>query len=751
LALYCFDDVQVDTGAFRVERAGEPVALEPKAYDLLVLLLERPGQLVTKQEILDAVWPRTAVTDNALTRIVAHLRKALGDDAREARYIETVPTRGYRWRTPVERREPGPKTPSAASPMVPPASRRWPRRTLALTALAIVAAAAALSLAYRQGLTRGPETPVLLSVWPTQVTVSPRLDVFPALAPDGRAVAYASDRSGGFEIVLKSLVPGATERALTSDGEQNVQPAWSPDGGYLAYHSMRRGGIWILPALGGVPRQVSDFGSDPAWSPDGTRLAFQSDPLADIAPGAFGANVPSTIWSVGRDGSDRRRVTSSADPVGGHAAPAWSPDGRRIVFTVYSAEPQRLWSVPAEGGAATLVDVAHGAMFDPVFTADGRWIYYATGGPFIVRVPIEPETGRRRGPHEAIATPGLAGVRHLSIAGDGQRLAMASLSLSSNLWTVDVASGTGEAAGAPRPLTDDTSRRKTTPAWSPDGRWIAYTGSRGGPGSDIFVMSAADARAVPVTAGELTGPVANPGGPVNYRPTWLPDSARVAFLANDRGRTLLRVADVGSRRTESLLELGPDGPADAVRRTAFNAMLVHPLAPGAREVAFSDVEPTTGMRRLFLRPVAAGERRALSPPDRAETYPIWSKDGRWIASQLRDEKGSHVVLRAVAGGAARILTPEAGEAWVHDWAGDNDRIVFAGLRGGVWNVWWVSRATGKETQVTRYTGVHSFVRFTSSSPRGDRVVFELGEVRGNIWLTSVPAAGGVERWAGGSI
>ena len=103
MPLLLFDDVRVDTSAFRVERGGRAVALEPKAFDLLVLLLEHPGQVVTKQEILDAVWPRTAVTDNAMTRIVAHLRKALGDDARDARYIETVPTRGYRWRAPLER------------------------------------------------------------------------------------------------------------------------------------------------------------------------------------------------------------------------------------------------------------------------------------------------------------------------------------------------------------------------------------------------------------------------------------------------------------------------------------------------------------------------------------------------------------------------------------------------------------------------------------------------------------------------
>ena len=94
---YVFGDLDVDAGRFRVERDGRPVVLEPKAFDLLILLVECQGRVVTKQEILERIWTDTAVTDNALTRVVAQLRKAIGDDARDARFIETVPTRGYRW------------------------------------------------------------------------------------------------------------------------------------------------------------------------------------------------------------------------------------------------------------------------------------------------------------------------------------------------------------------------------------------------------------------------------------------------------------------------------------------------------------------------------------------------------------------------------------------------------------------------------------------------------------------------------
>src|SRR5262245_35104888 len=111
-----FDDFALDTEAYRLERAGTPVPLEPKAFDVLLLLVQPAGKLVTKPAILDAVWPGTAVTDYALTRVIAQLRKSLGDAAHEARFIETVPTRGYRWIRPL-----APLAPDAAD--ATPASR----------------------------------------------------------------------------------------------------------------------------------------------------------------------------------------------------------------------------------------------------------------------------------------------------------------------------------------------------------------------------------------------------------------------------------------------------------------------------------------------------------------------------------------------------------------------------------------------------------------------------------------------------
>ena len=99
--LYEFGDVAVDLRRVEVRRAGEAVPLEPKSFDVLRHLLENRDRLVTKDELLDAVWKDTFVTPNVLTRAVAQLRKGLGDDAFEARYIETVAKRGYRFIAPV--------------------------------------------------------------------------------------------------------------------------------------------------------------------------------------------------------------------------------------------------------------------------------------------------------------------------------------------------------------------------------------------------------------------------------------------------------------------------------------------------------------------------------------------------------------------------------------------------------------------------------------------------------------------------
>ena len=118
---WLFDDFEVDLRAWRLSKAGVPIGLEPKALELLALLIERPGEVVSKAEILDRVWKDTAVTENAMVRVIAQIRTALGDDAKSPRYLETVHTRGYRFVASVA---PAPSAP----PPGQPAAASGPRR-----------------------------------------------------------------------------------------------------------------------------------------------------------------------------------------------------------------------------------------------------------------------------------------------------------------------------------------------------------------------------------------------------------------------------------------------------------------------------------------------------------------------------------------------------------------------------------------------------------------------------------------------
>lgn len=252
-------------------------------------------------------------------------------------------------------------------------------------------------------------------MWPVQVTTRSGLDLQPAISLTGDAIAYVSDRTGAFEIYVRAMDGTAVDTPLTSDGAQNVQPAWSPDGRYIAYHSYKNGGVWVMPARGGVPRQVASQGSNPAWAPDGLRIAFQSDEHVDVTPSAWSAQAGSTLWIVDRDGTNLKPLTSSGNPVGGHASPAWSHDGRFIAFSVFEgALDNGLWLLMLESGEVRPLARGPG-LYELVFAPDDRALYAAGGEAFIMRLGFDPKTAAASNERELIPIAGVPGVRGLSL------------------------------------------------------------------------------------------------------------------------------------------------------------------------------------------------------------------------------------------------------------------------------------------------------------------------------------------------
>jgi Tol biopolymer transport system component/DNA-binding winged helix-turn-helix (wHTH) protein len=734
-----WDDFVLDLDGYRLERNGVPLSLEPKAFNLLVLMVARPGHLFTKQEIFDAIWPDTAVTDHALTRVVAQLRRVLKDEAREARYIETVPTRGYRW-LPTLQPIDGPAHPIDPQPAAviesmpsTPASR--PNHVAGLAATLVLATLVIGMLAWMQASTPVTAEPTHLTTpparsdvrWPVQLTTHQGLDLHPAMSPAGDALAYVSDRGGTLEIYVRALGGASSDTALTSDGANNVQPAWSPDGRTIAYHSARKGGIWLLSSRGGLARQVAATGSNPAWSADGRRIAFQSDEHNDITPSAFGAQSGSTIWMVDADGSSLRQLTRSGQPVGGHAAPAWSGDGRFVAFTVFEAGSNNgVWLADLNTLESRPLELGPG-LFEVAFAPDGSAIYVAGGEAAIVRLPFDASSGTLRGPRELIPIPGVPGVRGLSVSSDGTGLVFAGLSLSSHIWAQPI-DRDGTASGPARAMTNDTSRRNSIPAASPDGSKVAYTSTRAGELSNVWVMDADGGNAMQITSDEAG----------DFKPTWFPDGKRIAYLSSRGNTSGIWAVDIATRRDERLFDLGTVAHAASGTMRLRGRLAELELSPSLTRVAFSLITPPNGHRGLFVTDLATFAPRAMTEPAVSAGYPAWSPNEQRVAVEIKDGSSTHAAVIDVETGRLQQLTNEPGQTWVRSWSPDGRKVAVAALRNGTWSLRWIDVASGRQRVITPPAPPHIYMRYPEWSPRGDLVFFERGELRGNLWRLALP-------------
>src|SRR5262245_11177868 len=178
-----FENVVVDLLNVRVTVDGEIRPLEPKSFRLLQFLIENRDRVVSKQEIFDAVWAGTFVTDNALTRAVAQIRKALGDDSKDSKYIETIPTVGYRFvatvkGVPHDEPAPAPISSSAPPPPMPrPAAPRTAGRNLVVAAVAALIVGAVGIWMYRSSSRSATDSTSPETLKPVQFSSSAGLDM----------------------------------------------------------------------------------------------------------------------------------------------------------------------------------------------------------------------------------------------------------------------------------------------------------------------------------------------------------------------------------------------------------------------------------------------------------------------------------------------------------------------------------------------------------------------------------------------
>ena len=286
-----FGPFELDPRTGELHANGAHVILSEQPLRLLLALLDRPGQLLTRDELRQRLWPDDTFVDfeHGLNAAVRRVRDALGDSADHPRYVETLPRRGYRFVGEIEagpiagaQGEVGDTRTAADKPEpVAPATVReewWKRSTpLLVTGLLIITAAATwYALRWRPA-----DPPAKPARELTRLTFGSGLQTDVTWSPDGQRIAFASDQGGNFDIWVQRL--GGEAVQITSSPADDTQPAWSPIGDEIVFHSERDGGgLFIVSAAGGPARQRTAFGAYPTWRADGSEILFRAAKLASL-------------------------------------------------------------------------------------------------------------------------------------------------------------------------------------------------------------------------------------------------------------------------------------------------------------------------------------------------------------------------------------------------------------------------------------------------------------------------------------
>ena len=569
---------------------------------------------------------------------------------------------------------------------------------------AIVILAAGLAAAWRFGIVplgRAPSG----AVEAKQVTISPGLSMGSALSPDGKMMAFSSDRSGRFEVYVRPSAPQGAERQLTNDGEQNIEPSWSPDGKTIVYHSVARQGIWTIPASGGgAPQRLAPFGSYPVWSPDGKTVAFRSTAPTDLAWFDRGVGGDSTIFLVDADGSHLRQATTANNPAGRHADPSWSADGKRGIFTSLGlmgaiASNNTLWTMDVTSGETR--KIATGNLVNqtsPVLSSDGDTVYFSAMdeqgfGIFAV-------SASRSEPARLIYRTGKQIPSALALSRDSARLFFTLTRALSQIWE------TGAGDSPAKALYQDDVMRAKLPVWSPDRKHLAYVVQPGNSRQDLWVMDADGSNAKPVVTDQ--GFANGPG--------WTADSKAIWYTFVSQGAFQMREFVPSDGSTQVLLE---------AKRYYTRAH----LTPDMRDVVYDGGRPLN----IWTMPLNGGTARQLTFDREGASFPVVSPDGEWIVYENTRGDSTSIEIMDRNGGHQQTLLDQPGPHYPYSFASDSRRISYTACPEGVWNVYSIDRVTKETKQITHYTAFGSVVRAPAWRPGTEQMAFELTEIKGNVY------------------
>ena len=593
-----------------------------------------------------------------------------------------------------------------------PAARKLPLAWISAGALALALGG---GFAWYKSSAVTPSAPKASAAL-TQLTFDSGLTVEPSYWPGGNMIAYASDRANGSNLDIWIQQLGGEAKRLTTHAADDREPSFSPDGSKIAFRSERDGGgIYVVSTLGGTERKLVSDGRDPRFSPDGQWIAYWIG-----QPGIFrGGYGPARSFVIPANGGPPKELGYGGGPV-------WVSNGTILNQCFLSVEKLNDVCVvgfpngtPRKTGVFGVLlknklRFGYGAMH-----WTGRDLIL-TAGPFasgqLWRIPLSTETFQATGEAHRLST----GATIDSFpAIHGKRLIYGGALQNDDVWSLPLEPDSATVRGEPARLTQELSSEVGS-SISADGKRIAYMSLRNDK-AQVIVRDLANKAEVTVHAFE------EPNG---LYAGISPDGQRVAWF-DGQGKSFLAAADGSGGAT------GIEGPPGNFRNWAGPRRLIWTL----RGETFL-FEPDTKRSWLAARTNPASPHG--SPDGRwAAGYEIG--DGKsWIVVYLLGEEGSPTEKKdiiKVTDGSSIDATP--------DFSPDGNRLYFVSHRDGFQCLWTIrldpktKRPLGEPKEVYHFHSAQrspSYVMFGRRmlSVAKDKVVFNMAQRTGNIWMTELP-------------
>jgi eukaryotic-like serine/threonine-protein kinase len=356
-SVYDFGPFRLDAAERLLLRAGQPVSLTPKALDLLVYLVEQPGRLVTKQALMSALWPDSFVEETNLTYNISALRKALGDGQDGEQFIQTVPTRGYRFVAPVARHR------DDAAESIPKRTAFLNRNASSRVAVfgLVLAVLAMLPVVVRHMReTPVPRAPVRFTIPLPDSTAHTSAIVTPQISPDGRRLAFIVAHAS--QIFLHDLEGNRAQLVAGTEDARGL--FWAPDSEHLAFSTPS--GLRKIRLSDATIQTLCDScrpAGGGTWSRSG-QIVFPS--------------VEGPLLAIAAAGGEARAITTVDQSAGetAHLAPWFLPDGQRFLYAIRNIDSSRSGVYVGQIGSAEPRRLLEG---------DGPAVYAAPGHLLFLR------------------------------------------------------------------------------------------------------------------------------------------------------------------------------------------------------------------------------------------------------------------------------------------------------------------------------------------------------------------------------